>query len=91
MVALHDSRHREAKRIIRNSQHLLGPLADAPIATGSGSSEPSRSRELGKLAGKVLVAALVALIIAAHGFALHEMHSAAQAEQATGMPPINGD
>jgi hypothetical protein len=36
LMALHDTRYREAKRIIRRNQHLLVPFADVPTSTEAG-------------------------------------------------------
>src|SRR3954462_14653623 len=67
LVALHDSRYREAKRIIGRNQHLLSSIADVPTTTEAGPSEPSRLRGPNKMRMKIVMTAIVAVFVVAHG------------------------
>ena len=44
LAALHESRSKEAKRIIRRNRHLLSSVADVPTGMQGGSSEQSCSQ-----------------------------------------------
>jgi hypothetical protein len=89
LMALHDSRYREAKRIIGRNQHLLS--SDVPTTTEAGPSKPTRLPGPSKMGMKIVMMAIVAVFVVAHGFALHEMHSTGQIDLSPPMPSVYGD
>jgi hypothetical protein len=43
------------------------------------------------MAMKVVMAAIIAVFVVAHGFALHAMHTTGQIDLSPGMLPMHGD
>jgi hypothetical protein len=68
LVALHDSRSREAARVIRRHGHLLSAVAVKPAATEAGSPEPA-------MISRIAITAVLALFALAHGLGLQKMHA----------------
>jgi hypothetical protein len=91
LMALHDSRYREAKRFIHHNQHLLSSLADTPTATEAGFSEPGRSPGAKKIAMNIVMAVTIAFFIVAHAFALQEMQAASPIDPSTEILSVYGD